>query len=218
MIQADHKLILASSSPRRREILRTAGIAFEVVAPRVPEVLRTGESPEQFVTRVAAEKAEAVLDRIAHPADAPILGADTTVVIENHTLGKPGSTEEARTMLRLLSGKEHHVLTGLCLLSPPAQWPCPRSRLQSDIRVASTAVRFLELTEEEIENYVASGEPFDKAGAYAIQGLASKFIQTIRGCYFNVVGLPVSLLYQMLDRFRSATPGKLARKHGAGSL
>ncbi len=218
MTQADHKLILASSSPRRREILQAAGIAFEVVAPSVPEVLRTGESPEQFVTRVAAEKAKAVLDRIAHPTDAPILGADTAVVIESHTLGKPSSAEEARAMLRLLSGKEHHVLTGLCLLSPPAKWPCTRSHLQSDIRVASTSVRFLELTEEEVENYVASGEPFGKAGAYAIQGLASKFIQTIQGCYFNVVGLPVSLLYEMLNRFRSATPSEPVPRPGSVSM
>ena len=107
MKQADHKLILASSSPRRREILLAAGIPFEVVAPSVPEVQQDGESPEQFVSRMAMEKAEAALDQIAHPSDAPILGADTAVVIENHTLGKPASADEARAMLRLLSGKQH---------------------------------------------------------------------------------------------------------------
>ena len=230
MTQAAHKLILASSSPRRREILLAAGIPFEVVAPSVPEVQQDGESPEQFVCRIATEKAEAALDQIAHRsdgpdgptlADAPILGADTAVVIENHTLGKPASADQARAMLRLLSGKEHRVLTGLCLLAPPAVWPCPRSELQMEMQLASTAVRFALLTEEEIEQYVSSGEPFDKAGGYGIQGLASKFIETIQGCYFNVVGLPVSLVYQMLNRqmlnrFHSANsnrPTEPARKH-----
>ena len=190
-------LILASSSPRRREILLAAGMSFEVIAPDLPEIQRAGELPEEFVRRMAAEKAEAALDRITQPSRVPILGADTVVVIDHHTLGKPGSTDEARTMLRLLSGKEHRVLTGLCLLAPPEVWPCPRSDLHLDIRVASTTVRFSVLTEMEIEEYVASGEPFDKAGGYAIQGLASKFVESIEGCYFNVVGLPISLVYQM---------------------
>lgn len=217
MKQPEHKLILASSSPRRREILRAAGIPFEVVAPSLPEVPQDGESPEQFVCRMAVEKAEAALDRITHPSDAPILGADTAVVILNHTLGKPESADEARAMLRLLSGKEHCVLTGLCLLAPPTAWPCPRSELRSEIQLASTTVRFSLLAEEEIEQYVASGEPFDKAGGYGIQGLASKFIESIQGCYFNVVGLPVSLVYQMLNRFHSANsdrrPTEPARQH-----
>ena len=217
MKQADPKLILASSSPRRREILQAAGIPFEVVAPSVPEIQQDGESPEQFVCRMAMEKAEAALGRIVYPSLAPILapilGADTAVVIENQTLGKPASADEARAMLRLLSGREHRVLTGLCLLSPPAAWPCPRSELRSEIQLVSTIVRFSLLTEEEIEHYVSSGEPFDKAGGYAIQGLASKFIETIEGCYFNVVGLPVSLVYRMLDRFHSAKPKEPARQH-----
>lgn len=192
-------LILASSSPRRREILRAAGIPFEVIAPDLPEMQRTGESAEEFVCRMADEKAKAVLARIAHPSRVPILGADTAVVTDHQTLGKPASTDEARAMLRLLSGKEHRVLTGLCLLAPPAAWPCPPSELHRDIRLASTAVRFSVLSEAEIEEYVASGEPFDKAGGYAIQGLASKFVESIQGCYFNVVGLPVSLVYQMMS-------------------
>jgi septum formation protein len=199
------KLILASSSPRRREILLAAGIPFEVVAPSVPEVRRDGESPEQFVLRMANLKAEAALDRIAHPSPAPILGADTEVVIDNQTLGKPADSHEARAMLRLLSGREHRVLTGLCLLSPPAAWPCSPSELPREVQIASTLVRFSSLTDDEIEQYVSSGEPFDKAGGYGIQGLASKFIETIQGCYFNVVGLPVSLVYQMLNRFRSSS-------------
>jgi septum formation protein len=206
-----HELILASSSPRRREILRAAGIPFHVVAPSVPEVQRDAESPEHFVCRMAAEKAEAVLDLIAHPFDAPILGADTAVVVDSHTLGKPASADQARAMLQLLSGKEHRVLTGLCLLAPPTAWPCSRAELRAEIQLASTAVRFSFLSEEEIEQYVSSGEPFDKAGGYAVQGLASKFVEAIQGCYFNVVGLPVSLVYQMLNRFHSATPTDPAR-------
>ena len=202
------KLILASASPRRREILQAAGFEFEVVPAAVREERLPGESPEQFVRRMATEKAEAALDRLAHacaapiisPIVSPILGADTEVVLGDETLGKPSSADDARRMLRLLSGKQHRVLTGLCLLAPPQTWPSPPSELRRDIRIASTSVRFSKLTEEEIEEYVASGEAFDKAGGYAIQGLASKYVEEIQGCYFNVVGLPVSLLYQMLQQ------------------
>ena len=195
---ARRRLILASSSPRRREILQAAGIEFDVVPTSVLEERLPGESPEQFVCRMATEKAEAAWQRIAHPCAAPILGADTVVVLENETLGKPDSAEDARRMLRLLSGRQHRVLTGLCLLSPPQTWPSPLSELRREVQVASTTVQFSKLTEKEIEEYVASGEPFDKAGGYAIQGLASKYIEGIQGCYFNVVGLPISLVYQML--------------------
>ncbi len=161
--------------------------------------------------RMATEKAEAAAHRIARPSNTPILGADTVVVIGSRTLGKPASPEEARAMLRLLSGKRHQVLTGLCLLSPPSAWPCRVSRLRRETQLAATAVRFSELTEEEIEQYVASEEPFDKAGGYAIQGLASKFIEHIEGCYFNVVGLPVSLVYEMLKRFEPPASTDAAR-------
>ena len=197
---AGQRLILASASPRRREILRAAGFAFDVVETSVPEKQRDGESPEQFVCRMATEKAEAALSQIKPPGTAPILGADTVVVLGDQTLGKPASAEEARRMLRLLSGRQHRVLTGLCLLFPPPTWPCPRSELREEVQVASTTVRFSKLTEAEIEEYVASGEPLDKAGAYGIQGLASKHIEWIQGCYFNVVGLPISLVYQMLKK------------------
>lgn len=207
------RLILASSSPRRREILQAAGFEFEVVPTSVVEERLPGESPEQFVCRMATEKAEAALDRVAHPRAAPIilpviapiLGADTVVVLGNETLGKPASAEDARRMLRLLSGKQHRVLTGLCLLAPPTTWPLPPSELRREVQVASTNVQFSKLSEEEIEEYVASGEAFDKAGAYAIQGLASKYVEEIQGCYFNVVGLPISLLYQMLKRLNPDT-------------
>lgn len=216
---ARRRLILASSSPRRREILQAAGFEFEVVPTSVVEERLPGESPEQFVCRMAGEKAEAALDWIAHPsaapiimpAIAPILGADTVVVLGNETLGKPASAEDARRMLRLLSGKQHRVLTGLCLLAPPQTWPSPLSELWREVQVASTTVQFSKLTEQEIEEYVASGEPFDKAGGYAIQGLASKYVEGIQGCYFNVVGLPISLLYQMLKRLDPDTAMEPAR-------
>jgi septum formation protein len=199
------RLILASSSPRRREILQAAGFEFEVVPTSVVEERLPGESPEQFVCRMAGEKAEAALDWIAHPCPAPVLGADTVVVLGNETLGKPVSAEDARRMLRLLAGRQHRVLTGLCLLAPPRTWPARPSELRRETQVASTIVRFAKLTEQEIEEYVASGEPFDKAGGYAIQGLASKYVEGIEGCYFNVVGLPVALLYQMLKRLDPGT-------------
>ena len=192
------KLILASASPRRREILQAAGFEFDVVETAVPETQREGESAEQFVRRLATEKAEAAWNQIEPSCAVPILGADTVVVLEDQTLGKPASPEEARRMLRLLSGRQHRVLTGLCLLFPPSAGP--RSELRKDIQVASTIVQFSKLAEEEIEDYVASGEPLDKAGAYGIQGLASKHIEWIAGCYFNVVGLPISLVYRMLKK------------------
>ena len=204
---ACRRVILASASPRRREILQAAGFEFEIVPTAVREEQLPGESPEQFVCRMATEKAEAALEQIARPGTAPIrapiLGADTVVVLGGETLGKPVSAEDARRMLRLLSGQWHRVLTGVCLLAPPQSWPSPRSELRREIQVASTNVRFSALTEEEIEEYLASGEAFDKAGGYAIQGLASKYVEEIQGCYFNVVGLPISLLYQMLQRLHS---------------
>lgn len=197
---ADRRLILASASPRRRELLQAAGIEFDVVETSVRERQREGESAEQFVCRMATEKAEAAWSQIKLPCAAPILGADTVVVVDDQTLGKPASAEEARHMLRLLSGRQHRVLTGLCLLFPPSDWPCPGSEVRKEVQVASTIVQFSQLTEEEIEEYVASGEPLDKAGAYGIQGLASKYIEGIHGCYFNVVGLPISLVHQMLKK------------------
>ncbi|OFW07568.1 MAG: septum formation protein Maf [Acidobacteria bacterium RIFCSPLOWO2_12_FULL_59_11] len=203
LVFQNRKLILASASPRRREILQAAGIAFDVIPTELPERPEEAESTEEFVRRMAAEKAKAAFARIAQPCQWPILGADTVVVIGKRILGKPASQEEARQMLRWLSGQEHQVLTGLCLLYPPEQWPRSRSEPDMDVRVAVTGVKFCELSEEEMEQYIATGEPFDKAGGYAIQGQASKFVEWVRGCYFNVVGLPVSLLYQMLQRFEA---------------
>ena len=177
-------LILASQSPRRKEILQSAGIPFQVRIGDVDESVKPGEAPMSYVRRLAVSKAMAVP---RDPGDL-ILAADTTVVSEGEILGKPENDEDAKRMLRKLSGKAHEVLTGICLFSG--------SKLQIDGE--STMVHFTSLSEDEIEQYVASGEPKDKAGAYGIQGLASKFIQRVDGCYFNVVGLPISLVYRHL--------------------
>jgi len=182
-------LILASRSPRRREILTCAGIPHLVRPAEVDETIRDGESAAVYVKRVARAKAEAVEGDV-------VLGADTVVVVGSEILGKPADQADARRMLRSLAGREHIVMTGICL----------RSAKGVVEHAESTTVRFLPLSAEEIDTYVASGEPMDKAGAYAIQGLASKFIDRIEGCYFNVVGLPVSKLYSLLRRSQSTEP------------
>ena len=177
-------LVLASSSPRRREILEQAGIPFLVRPAAVDETPLPGEAPSHYVTRIAREKAVAVT---AGPGEI-ILGADTTVVIHGEILGKPNDSADAARMLSLLSGQRHSVLTGIYL----------RSRDRSLADCAETSVWFAPLSRSEIEEYAASREPMDKAGAYAIQGRASKFIERIEGCYFNVMGLPVALVYRHL--------------------
>jgi septum formation protein len=177
-------LILASASPRRHELLLAAGISHIVQPTHIPEERRPGEPPTEFVRRIAERKARAAR-RL--PGDI-VLGADTLVCFDDEVLGKPESDADAMRMLHLLSGRDHWVHTGICLLSPTAHI--------SDI--ASTKVSFLPLTEDEIQEYTRSGEPRDKAGGYAIQGRASKFVWSIEGCYHNVVGLPVSLVYRHL--------------------
>jgi len=179
---ADPVLVLASQSPRRQEILERAGFRFEVRLSGVEEVRLAEESPEDYVRRLSREKALSV----SMNANEVVVGADTVVVVDRHVLEKPASNEDAARMLALLSGRNHFVLTGITLRAP--------ARLITD--VASTRVRFLPLSADEISAYVATGEPVDKAGAYAIQGYASKFVESIEGCYFNVVGFPVSLFYQ----------------------
>ena len=178
-------LVLASASPRRQELLRNAGIPFEVQAAKIPEEPIPGESAKDCAERLAREKASAVARQ--RPQDV-VLGADTVVVIDNQILGKPRDAKDAARMLRLLSGREHRVITGVALVVN-GQW-----FVASEI----TSVTFSEITEKEIADYVATGEPMDKAGAYAIQGIASRWIPRIEGDYSNVVGLPVALVWRML--------------------
>ena len=173
--------MLASASPRRAELLRAAGIEFDVLATDVDETPRAGERAYDYVTRLAAEKARAVTPQAG---GRPVLAADTAVVVDGEILGKPRDAADARRMLRMLSGRVHEVMTGVCV--------------DSVSRVDVTTVEFAQLSEDEIARYVASGEPMDKAGGYAIQGLASRFIRRIDGSYSNVVGLPVALVYAIL--------------------
>lgn len=177
-------LILASASPRRHELLLAAGIPHLVRPAFILEKQYPGEPPAEFVQRIAEEKAKAA----PHESGDIVLGADTIVCLDDEVFGKPAGDEDARRMLRSLSGREHSVYTGICILG--------RGGCIAD--VARTGVRFTELSNEDIEAYVCTGESRDKAGAYAIQGLGSKFVTSISGCYHNVVGLPVSLVYRHL--------------------
>jgi septum formation protein len=181
------QVILASRSPRRAELLTAAGIAFEVLAADIDETPRVNESPLAYVERLAIEKARAVL---ALRPGAEILGADTTVTIGGEILGKPTDDQDAIRMLRKLSGAVHDVHTGVALVSA--------RRVRS--AVETTRVWFATMTDEDISWYVATGEPVDRAGAYAIQGFASRFIPRIEGSYSNVVGLPVALVSSILSR------------------
>jgi septum formation protein len=182
-------LILASQSPRRSELLKSAGIPFVAQAANVDETARPDEGPEDYSKRVAQQKAMAIE---ATPGDI-VLGADTVVVIDREILGKPRDPDDAERMLELLAGRKHEVITAICL----------RRGKEVKIDWAVTLVWFLPITLEEIGDYVASGEPMDKAGAYAIQGLASKFVQRIDGSYTNVVGLPIELVYKHLKEWRA---------------
>jgi septum formation protein len=210
-------LVLASASPRRRELLTQAGFSFQVHPANIPEDPRPDEDPVAYVTRLAREKAQAVYNEIlcapdpGHPrtglrpwagdpdlatSDAighsvsplVVLGADTTVTLDGHILGKPENPADAARMLRLLSGRTHRVITGVALVTAEST--------QATAEV--TTVQFLALSEPEIAGYIATGEPMDKAGAYAIQGLAARWIPRIEGDYFNVVGLPLSLVSTLL--------------------
>ena len=179
------KIILASRSPRRAELLSAAGIQFEVLAADVDETPRPGEDPAAYVELLAIAMARAVLT--LRPG-ARVLGADTTVTIDGEILGKPGDAADAARMLRLLSGRPHLVHTGVALASDCG--------IQSG--VDTTRVWFEAMTDEDISWYVATGEPVDRAGAYAIQGFASRFIPRIEGSYSNVVGLPVAMVSSIL--------------------
>lgn len=188
-------LVLASASPRRRELLTQAGFTFTVKPASISEDLKPGENPIAYVTRLAREKAASVFAEIrSHDPSTVVLGADTTVVAPNgEVLGKPADPADASRMLRLLSGATHQVITGVALVS------------QTGIEIAAevTHVSVLHLSDDEIDAYIATGEPMDKAGAYAIQGYAARWIPRIHGCYFNVVGLPLALVSGMLEGVRT---------------
>ena len=188
------RLILASKSPRRSELLRQAGLEFEVVPSRVKEDFVQGESPREHVIRLAEAKARDVGN--GYP-DRWVIAADTIVYINGTILGKPGDREEALEMLHLLSGQEHWVLTGFSVFH--------FEKRKSDKEVVQTAVKVKALTSAEMEWYIRTGEPFDKAGGYAIQGIGSFMIESIRGSYTNVVGLPICELIQVLNRLGAIT-------------
>lgn len=178
------KIILASSSPRRMEILKNLGLEFEVIPSNYEEVI-VNKSPVELVCYLAENKALEVASRLENGNI--IIAADTMVFINNTLLGKPHTEEAAYTMLKSLSGKEHQVITGLCILS--------KNLNKTYIDYEVTNVYFKELSDEEIWNYIHTGEPLDKAGAYGIQGFGGLFVKRIEGCYFNVVGLPINKLY-----------------------
>jgi septum formation protein len=207
-------LVLASASPRRRELLTQAGYTFSVHPAHIPEDPLPNEDPIAYVVRLARQKAETVFAEVGqprvyseksnppevawestnpHPTSLVILGADTTVVIDNLILAKPVDQADAARMLRLLSGRTHRVITGVAVVT--AQ--------HTEVAAEVTGVRFLTLSEEEIAAYIATGEPMDKAGAYAIQGHAARWIPRITGDYFNVVGLPLALVSTMLQAIRT---------------
>jgi len=178
-------IVLASASPRRQELLRSAGIVFEVQPADIAEDPLPGEGARECAERLAREKALAIARRRPHDC---VLGADTVVVVDGQLLGKPSDAADAARMLRLLSGREHQVITGVCLVVG-GRW---------SVASETTCVTVIEITDPEIADYVATGEPMDKAGAYAIQGIASRWIPRIEGDYCNVVGLPVALVWGML--------------------
>ena len=182
------RLILASASPRRSELLACAGFDFEARVSSVEEIPWPGELPESFARRAARDKALAVA--ASELPESLVLGADTIVVAGDEILGKPADPTDAARMLRRLSGITHRVITGVCVVRPPQQVEA--------LTHETTTVTFRSLDEAEIAANVASGEPMDKAGAYGIQGRASKFVTQVEGCYFNVVGLPVAAVYNLL--------------------
>jgi septum formation protein len=183
------KFILASASPRRVEIMKTLGLDFEAAAPDIVEEQLDGEAPADFVVRSARAKVDAVASRVESGI---VIGADTVVVIDGRPLGKPASPDDAREMLRLLSGRWHAVMTGLAVRDVEGA----REVAEHD----KTLVRFRDLTDDEIDAYVATEEPLDKAGAYAIQGRGMLFVEEIAGNYQNVVGLPAPLLQRLARR------------------
>jgi septum formation protein len=189
------KLILASGSPRRAEILRNAGFEFDAHATHADETRRPPETAANYVRRVSSAKAYSAAEKIRGKGGrAIVIGADTVVLASGKILGKPADVKEARRMLRLLQGKTHRVLTGLAILSLPDG--------AERHHVETTRVRFRKMSDTEIAGYVATGEPFGKAGAYAIQGIGGRYVTQVEGCYFNVVGLPLARLCELLAALR----------------
>lgn len=183
------KFILASASPRRRELLASIGLEFDVLPSHVPEVHQDGEAPEEYVARLSRDKAHALASE--HPSRW-VIAADTTVLLGDELLEKPVDAEDAKRMLATIAGQTHIVYSGITLENAERDY--------RDTRVAESEVRMLPLSPRDIEWYVATGEPLDKAGAYAVQGIGSMFIESIHGSYTNVVGLPLATLFQMLRR------------------
>jgi septum formation protein len=189
-------LVLASGSPRRAEILTTVGWQFEKIVPAIDETPQPGEAPEAYVCRLAVEKAAAVSATLPNRI---VLGADTTVVVDGAIVGKPETDSDAVRMLRALRGRWHEVLTGVALVRSGAQ----------SVTIADherTRVRFADMTDAEVDWYVATREPMDKAGAYAAQGCGALFVRAIEGDYWNVIGLPIQLVFRMVQRIETAAP------------
>ena len=185
-------IILASSSPRRSELLRNAAIPFRVKPGHVPESPNPGENPGDYCQRLALDKARAVQPQFP---DCFILGADTVVIVDEHLLEKPQSNDDAMRMLRMMTDRSHLVTTGVCLIEPGGK--------VEDLRSETTVVTFTDMSDAEIRSYVATGEPMDKAGAYGIQGVASRWVKKVDGCFYNVMGLPISLVYRMLREHKA---------------
>lgn len=179
------KIILASVSPRRKELFSLLGISFEAIPAKIEEPINN-EAPQTQAMQNALRKAQLVKDKV--DKDALVVSADTIVVLDNHILGKPADTKEAGNYLRLLSGRTHSVFTGICIYYNEI----------ANINYEQTFVTFAELSETEIDSYLATGEPLDKAGAYGIQGFGAQFVTKVEGCYFNVMGFPIRLFYEML--------------------
>jgi len=186
----DHPLILASASPRRRDLLEGAGIAFEVIPADIAEERRRAEQPIAFASRLAAEKARAVAERVGPEPMRRVLGADTIVVLDDSILGKPRDARHAREMLARLTGRSHEVVTAIALV-------CSDS-LEAEVRAVTSRVRMRAADPDELRDYVATGESLDKAGAYALQGGGRRFVEQVEGSESNVIGLPLDETLELL--------------------